>query len=189
MINIEEEIDVEAIQISGGGFEPFGAEEEEEAAPDNSRLLSRWAITVNKNGVLMIASSASYIVHVLKNEPTKGIDSSGDFQRMAAALETMGATSTCLRLFTRTDKAYHTSYELLRQGKMPESKSLFAILLNSLLSPDDEGGIREQQIDGSKMPAFELVAKYLGPAGGFITTQEDGWFISGCLLAKPAPQE
>ena len=44
--------------------------------------------------------------------------------------------------------------------------------------------VREQQIDGTQMPAFELVAKYLGPSGGFVTTEKDGWFMSGCLLQK-----
>jgi hypothetical protein len=107
-----------------------------------------------------------------------------DLQQVNASLEKMGATATCLRLFTRTDKAYHTSYELLRQGKMPESKSLFGMMLNRLLSPADDETVREQQIDGSQMPAFELVAKYLGPSGGFVTTETDGWFMSGCLLQK-----
>ncbi len=186
VLNVEEAVDVETLEISGAGFEPFGAEEE--APPEDSgKLLSKWAISVNSNGKLMVASSAQYIMDILKGQENNSLNSSSDFQRINASLEKMGATETCLRLFTRTDKAYHTSYELLRQGKMPESKSLFGMILNGLLGSEEEGAIREQQIDGSQMPAFKLVAKYLGPSGGFVSAREDGWFMSGCLLAKPAP--
>ena len=183
IINVEEAVDVE-FDISGPGFESFGEEEEEEEAEDPTKLLAKWAICINSNGKLMVASSAKYIVHVLKNTPDKSLEKSGDLQQVNASLTKMGATDTCLRLFTRTDKAYHTSYELLRQGKMPESKSLFGMMLNRLLSPVDDDTVREQQLDGSQMPAFELVAKYLGPSGGFVTTEKDGWFMSGCLLQK-----
>ena len=183
IINAEEEVDIE-LDISGAGFGPFGEEEEEEVGNDAAKLLAKWAICVNSNGKLMVASSAKYIVHILKSTPANSLQKSVDLQQVNASLEKMGATNTCLRLFTRTDKAYHTSYELLRQGKMPESKSLFGMMLNRLLSPTDDETVREQQIDGSQMPAFELVAKYLGPSGGFVTTKEDGWFMSGCLLQK-----
>ena len=182
IINVEETVDVD-LEISGAGF-GFGEEEEEEVVEDSSKLLAKWAICVNDSGRLMVASSAQYIVHILKSSPDKSLATSADLQQINASLTKMGATDTCLRLFTRTDKAYHTTYELLRQGKMPESKSLFGMMLNRLLSPVEDDTIREQQIDGTQMPAFELVAKYLGPSGGFVTTEKDGWFMSGCLLQK-----
>jgi hypothetical protein len=28
------------------------------------------------------------------------------------------------------------------------------------------------------------VKKYLGPGGAFVQTQDDGWWIVGCLLKK-----
>ena len=185
VMNVEEAVDVETLDISGTGFEPFGDEPEEEPE-ESAKLLSKWAISVNNNGTLMVASSAQYIMDVLKNKAENTLDKQDDFQRINVALEKMGATETCLRVFTRTDKAYHTTYELLRQGKMPESKSMFGMMLNNLLNTDEDGGLRQQQLDGSQMPAFELVARYLGPSGGFMAARDEGWFISGCLLPKPS---
>ena len=69
---------------------------------------------------------------------------------------------------------------------MPESESMLGKLLNQVLGPDDEGVLRSQQIDGSQLPEFQTVRRYLGPAGAFVRTEEDGWFATGCLLDKQA---
>ena len=80
--------------------------------------------------------------------------------------------------------AYRTTYELLREGKMPESETMFGKLLNGLLIDEDDNELRSQQIDGAKLPPFQEVAKYLGPAGAFMQTVENGWFSSGCLVRQ-----
>ena len=64
--------------------------------------------------------------------------------------------------FTRTDDAYRGAYELLQTGKMPESESMFGRLLNSMLGEGKEGVLRTQRIDGSKLPEFDVVRRYLG---------------------------
>jgi hypothetical protein len=91
----------------------------------------------------------------------------------------------------RTDEAYRPVYELLRQGKMPESETLLGRLLNRLLTPpedEDEGILREQKIDGRQLPDFEMVRRYFSPSGTIVRTSEDGWFIVGATLSKLAPQ-
>jgi hypothetical protein len=37
------------------------------------------------------------------------------------------------------------------------------------------------------MPEFAAVAKYLGPSGTFVRTDDGGWFASGVVLRKAAP--
>ncbi len=95
------------------------------------------------------------------------------------------------RFFIRTDEAYRPIYELLRQGKMPESETLLGRLLNRLLTPSDdeeEGILRKQKIDGRKLPDFEMVRRYFSPAGTIVRSSDDGWFIVGATLSKLAPQ-
>jgi hypothetical protein len=46
--------------------------------------------------------------------------------------------------------------------------------------------LREQSIDGSKLPDFQAVRRYLGPAGLFSRSEDDGWFMTGVLLNKQA---
>ncbi len=69
---------------------------------------------------------------------------------------------------------------------MPEAESLVGKLLNALLGDGKEGVLRPQRLDGSKMPEFDMVRRYLGPAGMTATTEADGWFLTGFTLNKQA---
>ena len=190
-INEEEDIAIPDIQIDGGdpfsddpfGEDPFGDPlEEEDAPPAQKPLLARLAVTVTKDGRLIVASEVDYIIDILKQDQDS-LNVAGDFMRVNSALEKLGAESYSYRLFSRLDQSYHVNYEMLRQGKMAESKTLLGKLINRWMAPAD-GGPREQVIDGSKMPAYEKIAKYLGPSGTFVKSEENGWFLSGCVLAR-----
>lgn len=183
---LNEEAEVAEVQITdfGGGFGGFDApvEEEEEDKP----FIPNSAVTV-ANGHLLIATHVDYIVDVL--EPLSVADSLGeaaDFQAITDSLVALGSDQDSFRLFARTDDAYRVTYELLRQGKMPESESMLGKILNALLTSEDaeEDELREQQLDGSKLPEFQIVRRYLGPTGFFVRTVDEGWTVSGCLLTK-----
>jgi hypothetical protein len=64
-------------------------------------------------------------------------------------------------------------------------------MLNSMLG--DGKGRRPQRIDGSKLPEYDMVRRYPGPAGMTMTTEETGWLLTGFTLTKevtePAPSE
>ena len=108
-----------------------------------------------------------------------------DFQAVTDAIVGLGAGTDSFRFFARSDEAFRTTYELMRQGKMPESKSLIGRMLNRLMvSDDDDDELRDQEIDASKLPDFEVARRYLGPTGFFIRTVDEGWILSGCLLTK-----
>ena len=59
-------------------------------------------------------------------------------------------------------------------------------LLNRVLTTESDDDGRSQQIDGSKLPPFETMEKYLGAAGAFVESVDDGWLMVGCLLKKTA---
>jgi len=177
--------EVEELEIDGPGFGEFDEEEEEE---EGAPLLDHAAFTVT-HGYLMVASHLDFIEEVLtKAGGQQTLAKAKDFTRVNDALKKLGAGINSFRFFTRTDKAYHTTYELIRQGKMPEAESMFGNLLNRMLGPEEEGVVREQQIEGEKLPEFEKIRKYLGPAGMFVESEEDGWLVTGCLLHKEEGQ-
>lgn len=181
--------EVEPLQIEGGGFDPFGGQVEEEEPIDErrDRVLPNSAITV-ANGHLIVATHVDFIVELLQQPiGVNNLSESADFQVVQEALSKLGSGADSFRFFTRTDEAYRTTYELIRQGKMPEAKSILGRLLNRLLGPDEEGILREQQIDGTKMPPFDAVRRYLGPAGMYVQSENTGWFVTGCLLSKGTP--
>ncbi|MFO0871376.1 MAG: hypothetical protein U0935_20825 [Pirellulales bacterium] len=180
IVNDDGSVEVETLMIEGSEFvsKDEEADEEEEEKP----VIPNSAVTV-AHGHLIIATHVDYIKQILveKSEP---LASSPDYEAVTKALLELGADEDSFRLFTRTDEAYRATYELIRQGKMPESETLFGKLLNKMLGPDEEGVLREQEIDGSKMPEFETMIKYLGAAGAYVRSQDDGWLIVGCLLKK-----
>jgi len=182
---LNEEAEVAEIQIEGfdGGF---GFDAPVEQAEEEKPFIPNSAVTV-ANGHLLIATHVDYIVDVL--EPPSTADTlaeAADFQAVSEALVGLKSDKDAFRAFVRTDEAYHATYELLRQGKMPESESMLGKLLNAMFTSEDaeEDELREQQLDGSKLPEFQIVRRYLGPTGLFVRTVDDGWTISGCLLTK-----
>ena len=122
-------------------------------------------------------------VSLLGDEPAS-LGAAVDYRVVNEALQKLGAGADSFRTFTRTDEAYRPTYELIRQGKMPESETMIGKLLNELFGPDEEGVLREQRIDGQQLPDYQIVRRYLGPAGAFVRSENDGWFITGCLLSK-----
>ena len=140
------------------------------------------------NGHLFIASHSSFLKEVLSKKATQDtLGTAGDYREVEGAMTQLLPGEAAARFFVRTDEAYRPVYELLRQGKMPESETLLGRLLNRMLSPPDDDGeglLREQKIDGRKLPEFETVRRYFGPSGTIVRSEDDGWFITGATLTK-----
>jgi hypothetical protein len=153
-------------------------EEEERALPPNS------AVTV-AYGQLFVATHIDILTKVLTEyENGPKLAGSADYLRVEAEIARLAQSEQFGQGFTRTDEAYRGVYELLRTGKMPESESVIGKLLNSLLGEGKEGVLRPQRIDGSKLPEYDMVRRYLGPAGMTMTAEATGWLFTGFTLTK-----
>jgi hypothetical protein len=189
-----EEAEIPQLDIDGSGFVALEgnavSEEEGEAVAAVAPVLEKpisWAITV-ANGHIFVATHVDFLADVLeKKGPDEQLATANDLQAIGKSLTTAGSGSDSFRFFTRTDEAYRPTYELLQKGQMPEAETMLARLLNQLFPPTRRGVVREQEIDGRKLPPFEKVAPYLGPAGAFVQSEEQGWLIKGCLLNKAVP--
>jgi hypothetical protein len=167
------------------GLGPFGdgpaAEKKEERA-----IIPHSAVTV-ANGHLIFSTHINFIRDLLQEpQDRQTLAEAGDYVAVNRALDKLGGGDDSFRLFVRCDEAYLPGYELLRQGKMAEAETLLGRLLNSALAPDEEDTPRQQHIDGSKMPDFQVVRRYLGPAGLYVKSEANGWYAAGCLLSKDA---
>jgi hypothetical protein len=67
---------------------------------------------------------------------------------------------------------------------MPQSETVLGQILNGLWGEGKEGVVRKQKIDGGKLPAFDTMSHYFGPAGSFCASEPNGWFITGFLIDK-----
>jgi hypothetical protein len=156
----------------------------EEPEEEEKPLLPNSAVTV-AYGQLFVATHIDILAKVLSSEAERGkLNASSDFQRVEAELNKLRLPEQSGQMFTRTDDAYRGTYELLRTGRMPEAESMVGKLLNSLLGEGKEGVMRTQKIDGSKLPDYDSVRRYLGPAGMSLTTEPEGWMLTGFTLVK-----
>lgn len=134
------------------------------------------------HGHLMIASHFELLARVVEAE-SPPLSDSVDFQRVEAEISKLGGDATCVRSFVRRAEANRSNFILLRDGKMPQSRTIIGHLLNILLAPED-GSTREAQIDGALLPEYDVVQRYLGPGGCFVVSEEDGWKVVGFTLSK-----
>lgn len=152
----------------------------------NDRFLSTTAICV-ANGNVYLASHKALLEKVLQQAGrTDGLSTSDDYQLIAKQATPLGVGPLSFRLFSRTDQEFMPTYELIRTGQMPQSQTILGKFLNSMSADARDGQPRKQKIDGSQLPDFTTIQRYLGPAGMFVTGVDDGWLCVGMMLA-PQP--
>lgn len=165
---------------------PLWDDEDEEEEEEPKRLLPHAAITVCE-GHLFVASHIDFLLKIIAPEKEPDLlRDDVDYRLVAAEIEKFEPKEKCFRFFSRTDEEYRTTYELIRQNKMPEGESMLARMLNVLFGEGKKGAARAQKIDGSQLPDYQVVRRYLGPAGMQITSEKGGWFLKGFTLSKEA---
>ena len=153
------------------------------------RLLPHSTVAVAK-GHLLIASHRDILERVLTAEGGAAtLAAAPDYAAVQAALGTYVAAATSARGFGREDESIRPTYELLRQGNMPKSKSLLGQMLNDMLGDGKPGTVREQKIDGSSLPEFDVVRKYFGTSGLAMESRSQGWYVVGVALPRTQQQE
>lgn len=193
---IPEDVDLSDIELPGSvplpgavplpGEESGGGEDEGDIKLPNSAMTVSRGPDPNDPPYLMIATSIDLLRDVLAENrpPFEMLSSSADFKFIDKQLTGLGAGKDSFRFFSRTDEEFRASYELIRQGKMPESESMLGRVLNRIFGPQEENVVRKPEIDGAKMPDYQIVRRYLGPAGLFVKSKEDGWFVTGIMVSK-----
>jgi hypothetical protein len=175
------------------GFTTIGSDDEDQVAQEEQereRVLPNSAVTVAM-GHLMMSSDIKYLGEIVEGFGQRDrLASSLDYQQVVSVLNMQMPGERCVLEFGRSDEELRPIFELVRQNKMPESKSILGKLLNRILRTEKEradGVLRKQQIDGSSLPNFEAVRRYCGPHGGVVRSERNGWMMTGVVLNKEAP--
>ena len=186
---IDEQTDLPMITIENNPALTLADDKSSEEEPEEKAMLPNSAVTV-AHGHLLVATHIDILTKVLATESERGrLAGNSDYERVTSEIGKLKLSTESAEMFTRTDDAYRQVYELLRTGRMPEAESMFGKLLNAMLGEGKEGVLRTQRIDGSKLPEYDAVRRYFGPAGMTVTTEDDGWFLTGFTLTKEvAPQ-
>ncbi len=183
-VPVEDKSPVPVVSLELPGFGPSGDKAEAPPVEYEETLLPNQAITV-AHGHLLIASHRDFLVKLLDQAGKRdSLAKSVEYQQVAKGLAKFGAAEKSAENMAKSDELYRPTYELIRQGKMPESETMLGRILNTVSGAGRKGVLRKQQIDGTKMPDYELVRRSLGPAGLQAVTEEQGWFIKGFLMKK-----
>jgi hypothetical protein len=191
---VPEDVTIQELEIDAPGLSPLAADEpkpaEEGDADQKEHVLPNSAVCV-AFGQMLIASDIQYLEELISEHTERDmLTSSGDYRLVQARLDQLVAGPRCGWSFVRTDEAFRPTYELIRQGRMPESETMFGKFLNRMLTTEvekEEGVLRKQRLDGSGLPNFEMVRRYFGPAGRVLVSDKDGWLLTGTVLQKEAP--
>jgi hypothetical protein len=180
--------DKEALQpaaVTVPDLEAIPVGEDEEAEAQEAFTLPDSAITV-AYGHLLRTTHVEFLKKVLDfGQTQKSLSDSLDYQIVMGHMAKLQAGENSFRFFTRTDEEFRPTYELIKAGKMPVAETAFARVLNRLFDENRKDEIpRRQRIDGRKLPDYDMVRRYLGPGGAFVTTLPDGWMITGFSLSK-----
>ncbi len=167
----------------------FGAPPAAQAGQQPQPWLSNWAITVY-DGYLMFASHVEMIEDAILQAKTGGLSplvEELDYQRVKAALvEHFGNEPHSAWQVVRTSMAYRVQYELFREGKLMDSQSMLASILDRLLQNEGEMRVKQQKLNGNKLPAYEKVASFLQPGGLMFRSTDSGWSFGVLMLSSPA---
>jgi hypothetical protein len=173
------------LMIEGAGF--VSTPEVKKDEDEEKKVLPNMAITVFQ-GHLVVGTHLDFVQDLIRRAAGKpNLEDAADYKLIKQHLIDLGSKDDSLKAFSRSDESYRATYELIKQGKLPEAETLLARILNEMLGPTEEGVVREQEIDGKLLPDFEKVKKYLGPGGLFVQTEDNGWWVAGCVLKKEAP--
>jgi len=139
------------------------------------------------NGHIFLASHRDFLERVLAATPEPSIEGEDRYRRAAAAREGLLPGDVALMAFTDTGRLVRPAWDLLRAGRLPESRGLAATTIMRVLDRDRAGGgaasrPRRQEVDGSSLPEFDLMAKYFGTSALGMKSTPDGWYIVGVGL-------
>lgn len=162
------------------------AKKDEKEDGEEKKKLPNMAVTVF-DGHLVIGTHIDYVQEMITNAKkaeTKNLKELDDFKRVNTRLVELGQGTDSFRFFAKTEESYRATYEMLRVNKLPQAETMFARLLNAILDESPDDGVRENVIDGSKLPPYESIVKYLGPTGLFAQSEDNGWWVVGTLQVR-----
>jgi hypothetical protein len=183
---VDGQADVPKLEIETPGVVVQHSEADTPVHSSDGRFLSTTAVCV-ASGQLFLSSHIELLQKVLQQAShADGLITADDYRLIANQATALGVGPLSFRLFSRSDQEFRPTYELIRTGQMPQSETVLGKILNSMSVEAKDGVPRKQRIDGHQLPEFSAIQKYLGPAGSFVSSLDDGWMCTGLMLA-PQP--
>ena len=135
-----------------------------------------------ENGYLIIASKKEFLAKLLTPSAQSLKDSIGYKRTMAVAQQRCG-NSACVWYYSPTDNNYRLNYELFKQGKSVDSKTMLSRFVKAISGSDKPKAQQSNSVDGSTLPPFDEIKSYFGTSGGYSKKDADGFSFEQFLLS------
>ncbi len=181
-----EEIEEETLEFDAAPGAVKAGKGNQDDEVDNSPLLKQWAISI-VDGYFVFASNPDTLVEIIQRATENPSESEFEAQELVQITRKMqqtllqGDAGMSFSEIDLADRSFEMQYELFREGILPQSRSLLALILERVLKTDKA---KPQQLQGSKLPPFEKVKEFFTPTGMVVRTEKDGWAIDGFVLGK-----
>ena len=196
-----EGIDVWKFVRGEGGDDDFDAElfddfdlefdDETNEQQETPPLLDQWAVALVPQGpgskapYLMFSSHPELLIETAQRIQAGANDGLGtlpEIKRVVESLQELGCKQPVFDRVVRTKLSLRVKYELLRQGKLKDSDSVLAKLIQRIAEEELEQGGEPDPLNADKLPPIEKIEKFLPDGGSYFEETEDGWKVTGFLL-------
>lgn len=162
-------------------FKEFVDSDEEQ--PQEEAWLNQWAICVNDDWVLFSSHAQMLKEAIDQSKSDKDrLSAEVDYSRVKRAILQLSGEDPCAWKITRNQLAFRVQYELFRQGKLQDSESMLASILEKITDKNELH--KAPTINGHNLPDYEAVAKFLRPSGFKVVATSKGWAFGGLLVGK-----
>ena len=144
-------------------------------------FFDRGGLVVGK-GHIIVGNYIEDLYAIMDSKTETSPEASRDYLAVTQILNRLeaGQGERFLQIFARSGDLIMPTYELAREGKMPESQTILGAIIRAMIAGN--GGQRNTGFDRSSLPPFERIKGYFGTAGTVGTVETDGWFIEGVQL-------
>ena len=144
-------------------------------------VMAHAAVAIEK-GYLFIASSPEFLKVILDDPGSKALKNDAGYKTTIAKLQEVNGNNAALWNYSDTAVSMNMNYELFKQGKLPESRSLFGRMMNSLIKPEANAKTRSVRIDAKDLPGYSEAKPYFGRSAMSAQSDENGFFFEGFTL-------
>ncbi|MCL2622097.1 MAG: hypothetical protein FWD31_00410 [Planctomycetaceae bacterium] len=165
-----------------GPNEPEADGEKDTGAVARELFFDKGGLVVGK-GHIFISNNLENLYAIMDATAETSFDTSKDFLGLTQTLKQLdsGNGERFLQIAANSSELIMPTYELARQGKMPESQTILGAALRAVIARN-EGQRVTDDFDRSTLPPFEKIKSYFGTAGSVGTVESDGWLIEGVQL-------
>ena len=156
----------------------------EPATVTRELFFDKGAIAVAK-GHVFVSNNIEDLYAVLDGEGQTTVTTMQNYETIAQKLARMdaGKGERFLQIFARSDELIMPTYEMVREGKMPQSQTILGAIIRAIITPEEgKAASGAVDFDRSTLPPFEQIKDYFGTAGTVGMVEEDGWLIESVQL-------